>query len=430
MSAAQRSLTIWRWARPLGEAFFYAPVFFLYWNESLPVERVLQLEAVYYFAVVVLEVPSGVLSDRVGRALTLRLSAAAGVIAYALFVVAEGSFLGFAAAQVALAVHFSFRSGTDAAWHYDLLEHEGLAHEFAAREARLRSNAFWVRAGCALVGGGVGTLDLGAPYALSLVAAGIVLVAMLASPELPSATASANIGVRSGGDLRLALGYLGRPFLGWVFAYVVLQTTLEHVPYEFMQPYLAAVFEGLGWNVAGTPLATGLVVAGVAVVGGAAARLAPAVMARFGALPTLVGVSALQTGVIAALSLAVHPVLAVLLLLRSVHPAIGHIVVDAVVAPRVARSERATYLSLHSLAGRTGYGAVLLGLGLLLGDTNRMSGDALRLVLGTCALFAALGTAVLLATRGRAERSDPPAPGGEPPTVGPGRRSRSGRSAS
>jgi hypothetical protein len=404
-NAAQRSLAIWRWARPLGEAFFYAPVFFLYWNESLGVERVLQLEAIYYFTVVVLEVPSGVLSDRVGRALTLRLSAAAGVVAYSLFVVAEGSFLGFAAAQVALAVHFSFRSGTDAAWHFDLLEHEGLAHEFAVREARLRSTAFWVRAGSALVGGGIGMFDLGAPYALSLIAAGVVLFAMLASPELPAASLSAPIPIRSGGELRRALGYLRQPFLAWVFAYVVLKTTLEHVPHEFMQPYLAAVFAGLGWNVASTPLATGVVVAGVAVIGGAAARLAPAAMTRFGALQTLIGVSLLQTAVIAALSLAVHPVLAVLLLLRSVHPAIGNIVVDAVVAPRVARSERATYLSLHSLAGRTGYGAVLLGLGVLAGDTNHMSGEDLRLVLGSCALFAALGTAALMATRGRAERA-------------------------
>jgi hypothetical protein len=406
MNAAQRSLAIWRWARPLGEAFFHAPVFFLYWNESLPVERVLQLEAIYYLAVVTLEVPSGVLSDRVGRALTLRLSAAAGVAAYALFVLAEGSFFGFAAAQVALAMHFSFRSGTDAAWHYDLLEHEGLAHEFPAREAHLKSTAFWVRAGCALVGGAVGSFDLGAPYALSLIAAAVVFTAMLASPELPAASASVHLGVRSGGELRRAVGYLRKPFLAWVFAYVILQTTLEHVPFEFMQPYLAAVFAGLGWNVAGAPLATGLVVAGVAVMGGAAARFAPAAMARFGALPTLIGVSALQTAVIAVLSLAVHPVLAVLLLLRSVHPAIGHIVVDAVIAPRVARSERATYLSLHSLAGRTGYGAVLLALGALLGDTARMSAEELSLVLGSCALFAVLGTVALLATRGRAERGD------------------------
>jgi MFS family permease len=408
VNAAQRSLAIWRWARPLGEAFFYAPVFFLYWNQSLTVERVLQLEAVYYFAVVVLEVPSGVLSDRVGRALTLRLSAAAGVVAYSLFFFAEGSFLGFAAAQVALAVHFSFRSGTDAAWHYDLLEHEGLAHEFPAREARLKAAAFWVRAACALVGGGVGSFDLAAPYALSLVAAGVVLAAMLASPELPAALAPADTHGRSGGALRRALGKLRRPFLAWVLAYVVLQTTLEHVPYEFMQPYLAAVFQGLGFDVAATPLATGFVVAGVAVVGGAAARLAPAAMARFGALPTLLGVSALQTAVIAALSLAVHPVLAVLLLLRSVQPAIGHIVVDAAVAPRVARSERATYLSLHSLAGRIGYSAVLLGLGVLVQDASRMSEHDLRLVLGSCAIFAAAGTAVLAALRGRAERAPSP----------------------
>lgn len=404
MTAAQRSLAIWQWARPLGQAFFWAPVFFLYWNESLPVERVLQLEAVYYLSVVVLEVPSGYLSDRVGRATTLRWSGAAGVLAYALFFYSSGTFAAFAAAQVALAVHFAFRSGTEEAWHYDLLEQEGLAHEFAARESRLASIGFWVRSACALLGGAVGVVDLSAPYGLSLVAAAIGLGLMLASPELRSAASAHAPGF--GAQVRRAVGYLRRPWLGWIFGYVVLQTTLEHVPYEFAQPYLAVVLDELGVNVRGTPLATGLMVAAVAFIGGWAATLAPGLMRRFGALKTLIGVAVLQSVVIALLATAVHPLLATLLLLRSVQPGIGHIVVAAAVAPRVARSERATFLSLHSLAGRAGYGSVLLGLGALVGGSGEMTSKELRLLLGTCAVLAALGIAALMATRRFAEDDD------------------------
>lgn len=400
LSPAARSLSIWRLASPLGQAFFWAPVFFLYWNTYLPVERVLQLEAAYYLSVVLLEVPSGYFSDRVGRIATLRISAAFGVVAYTLFFLGE-SFIMFFTGQVALAVHFSFRSGTDAAWHYDLLEEEGLADEYAEREARLARAGFWVRSVCALIGGAVGTFALGGAYALSLGAAIVVLGLMLASTELPAgATERAGFFVA---QMRSSFARLRHPFLGWIFGYVILQTTLEHVPYEFMQPYLAAVLDGAGVDVANTPLATGLVVAGVALVGGFAAGLAPAVQRSMGTVGTLLALTILQTAVIAVLAAAVHPMIAALLLLRSVQPAIGHVIVNAAVAPRVPRSERATYLSLHSLAGRALYGAVLLSLGALVGGAEVMTSAELRLVLGGCAALAFAGLVALGAARTRAE---------------------------
>ncbi len=403
MSPAARSLSIWRFASPLGQAFFWAPVFFLYWNAYLPVDRVLQLEAAYYLSVVLLEVPSGYFSDRVGRVATLRISSAFGMSAYALFFLGE-SFAVFFAAQVALAVHFSFRSGTDAAWHYDLLEQEGLEDEFAVREARRARAGFWVRSVCALIGGAIGTFALGGAYLLSFGVAVIVFGLMLATTELPAAAEE-----RAGSfsvQLRSSLARLRHPFLAWIFGYVILQTTLEHVPYEFMQPYLAAVLGGTGFDVANTPLATGVVVAVVALVGGWAAGLAPRVQRRLGTVGALLAITIIQTAIIAVLAAAVHPVIAALLLLRSVQPAIGHIIVNAAVAPRVPRSERATYLSLHSLAGRAGYGAVLLSLGALVGGAEVMTNAELRLLLGGCAVLALVGLVALGAARMRAEAAE------------------------
>ena len=47
-------------------ALFWMPLFFLYFSQHLDVAQVLRLEAVYYAAVVLLEVPTGVASDRRG----------------------------------------------------------------------------------------------------------------------------------------------------------------------------------------------------------------------------------------------------------------------------------------------------------------------------------------------------------------------------
>ena len=405
VSDAARNLALWRWASPLGQAFFHAPIFFLYWNQSLPVAHVLQLEAVYYLSVVVLEVPSGVFSDRVGRLRTLRLSAAAGVLAYALFFFFQG-FAAFAAAQTLLAVHFAFRSGTSAAWHFELLESEGRAHEFPEREAQLARHGFWVRAACGLSGGAVGIWMLGGAYALSCLAAVAVLALLFVSREVPVSAPHASPFLHGIGR---SLARLRNPWLAWIFATVVLRTTLDHIPYEFVQPWLATALGARGIDPVRTPLATGALIAAVAVVGGWAAGWAPPLLRRLGAAWTLLGVMIVQTAVIAALASAVHPLLAVLVLFRSVQPAVATVVVDAVVAPVVPASERATYLSLHSLAGRAGYGAVLLALGAVVGPVAVMSPAELRAALSVSAVLGGVGIAALALTRGRASRAAPEA---------------------
>ena len=101
--------------------------------------------------------------------------------------------------------------------------------------------------------------------------------------------------------------------------------------------------------------------------------------------------------------------LSMLLVLRSVHPAIGHIVASARVTPRIPRSERATYLSLHSLAGRAGYGAVLLSLAALAGASEVVTAADLKILLGACTALAGVGLVALLATRTRAESAARPA---------------------
>jgi predicted MFS family arabinose efflux permease len=378
-TAAERSLRLWGVTVPLTRALFYAPVFFLYLNSHLSIERVLQLEAIYYLAVVVLEVPSGYLSDRVGRAPTLRISAAAAVVAYLLFLFGD-SFLVFALAQIVFATFFAFLSGTEAAYHVDLLESLGRADEFAERQGRLLRRAFYVKAASALVGGFAGSFDLRAPYALSAIGA-LALFALLLFLREPPHHGPETPPFRQ--QLRSTTGRLAQPALAWICAYVVVQTTLEHVPFEFAQPWLARLFGESGEAVRNTPIATGVLLAGVAWLGAVASGRAASLRRRFGTAPTLLGLTALQTLVIAAMAAFVHPIVGFLIVLRSVQPAVGNVLVAAAVAPRLPRHERATFLSLLSLAGRVGYASTLFGLSMLAsGDA-----DALPRMLGVAALL-------------------------------------------
>src|SRR5690606_36012047 len=124
-----RNLQLYPWYLTLYSCFFWLPVFFLYFSRRVSPDEVLILEAIYYAAVVLLEVPSGYASDRLGRKLTLLLSALCFSLAYTLFAASEG-FLALAVAQALLGAAFALNSGTDSAFHYDSLQALGREAEF------------------------------------------------------------------------------------------------------------------------------------------------------------------------------------------------------------------------------------------------------------------------------------------------------------
>ena len=107
-AASERNVRLYPWYAAAFHGMFWLPVFFLYFREHLTIGQVLRLEAVYYAAVVLLEVPSGYFSDAIGRKPTLVIASLGLLAAYALFFVG-GSFAVFAAAQVCFAVAWSER---------------------------------------------------------------------------------------------------------------------------------------------------------------------------------------------------------------------------------------------------------------------------------------------------------------------------------
>jgi hypothetical protein len=386
----ERNLRLYQWYLPLSRVNFWSPVFFLFFNARFPIDRVLQLEAVYYLAVVAIEIPSGYLSDRVGRAVTLRLSAAGFSAAFLLFLLGGASFVAFAAAQVSLAFGYASRSGTDESFHFDSLLAQRREHEFAAREALLSRNGYLAASASAVLGGAVALADLRLAYllgfALSLVTLGVTL-GMREPPREASGWDAAPFAPQ----LRRCVAFLRRPLLAWLFAFVVLRTTLEHVPYEFAQPYLAAVLGESAASVARTPLVSGVVTAGYALVAALAAARSMRLRDRFGVGGTLLGLTAFQTLLIGAMAAVVHPLVVGLLLFRSSLSAVSSVVVNAAVAPLVPAAQRATYLSLHSLAGRLGYAAVLAGLSLLVEPGFRGDPEAVARMLRWCTGLALAG---------------------------------------
>lgn len=412
----QGNLTRYPWLHIGRSALFWMPVFVLYFSSILAPAEVLRLEAIYYAGVVVLEVPSGYLSDRFGRRPTLLMASVAWVLGSATLAIG-GPFWAFAAGQLLLAAGMALQSGTDTSLLYDTLVALGRTDELAEREASAQSRAFATLALSALIGGGVASVALWLGHALSALAGCVAVVAAWGLVEPPGH----GIAEPPLAQASRILDRLRDPVLRWTLAQGIGLTVAIHVPYELMQPWLQHLVAPLDPQGA---LAVAPPVAGVAtsVMMGLAAALGPRGprLARRLGVPGAALVSwALLVGVIGSMAIAVHPVLLPLLALRSVPSALAGPILVATTHPRLPSGLRATWLSLQSLSGRLAFALALALSAQGLDVHGCWSLEAMRALLVPATALAGLWAVGLwLAAPADLRPPDPPPPAPTPPDPG------------
>ena len=341
----------------------WLPVFFLYFNAHLDIKDVIVLESIYYISVVILEVPSGYFSDYFGRKITLVLSSLFFGIAYAIFGLADPQFSLFVIAQLFLAGGMSFMSGTTTSFHYEALQEKGLESTFADREASVQSLEQYAGGFAVLAGGVLGAWHLNLGYIVSLVCIIPALIICILFTE-PKTNAEHHDAVEKG--VLNVISYLKFPELRWIFLFSIVLFILTHIPYEFYQPYLDLLdLEALSMN---TAITSGVLFAFARFVGAATAARSTRWVRKYG-LKRMCYISlVIQIGLIALLGFVLHPVVAALLLLRGISMALTRAPLNAEIAPRIAKSQRASYFSMQSLAGRLAYASSLFFLSIPVGD--------------------------------------------------------------
>ncbi len=349
-------------------ALFWLPVFFLYLASVVSVREVLWLESLYYAAVVVLEVPSGYLSDRVGRRPTLIVAAALWAASGFLFFSAR-SFAGFAAAQVCLAAGRAFQSGTDRALLFDSLKALGREAEYGRREAQALSVAYVTLSVSAVLGGLLAGFGLALPYLFfalgSLIALGIAITF-----REPDRTERAEAPLR---QLSLVVARARDPLLLWLLCFAVVAHVLGHVAYELVQPWLEFLFDDAASARARTPATSGILFGVTMALGAIGSAKAIALRDRFGAGNTLLLTMAVQLLVLGAMALRAHPLLVPLAALRSLPEAMAVPIRGALIQPRLGSGLRATWFSVESLVSRLAFSASLALCGAVVGEAEDLT---------------------------------------------------------
>jgi len=401
----RRTADLYQWYATLAEASFWVPVFFLYLAAHLPLDAVLILEAVYFFGVVVIEVPSGWFSDRLGRRPTMLIGGLLMAASHGLMFIgpwtAAGDAIGsplfylFAAALILRAGGMAFRSGTDTALHYDALLACGAQGEFAEREARASRRRFYGAAVAALIGGLSALIDLRVPYLLSFGAAIAIILIVLRMRE-PSMHADDRSQANLARQIGACIGQWRSGVLLLLFVYAAMMIVLNHIPYEYFQPYIETVLGEDGRSVAATPAVAGLHVAATFWIAGWVGARSIRLRDRIGLWAVLLLATTLQAALIGLMWMWVSVPIMLLLLLRSCPRALMTPPLNAAVTGAVPTTIRATYLSLQSLAGRLSFSGVLVLLTLAVPMTARAEWSAIHVQIGMAAI-GAIACVVLVA---------------------------------
>ncbi|MFC4356725.1 MFS transporter [Halobium salinum] len=189
------------------------------------------LDGAFFATLLLAELPTGYVGDRLGRRNALVLSSVGVGLAAAVFGLVE-SFPAFFAVYVLWGVAQTFRTGNDSAWLYDTLAGYGEVGTFTRVRGRGLAVLLGTNAATAVAGGYLYGLDPRYPF----LATGLVNLAgvpvLLSLPESPVADGDRF----TLGDARRALSGLLAPGLRWFVAYAALFYSLGWAADVFIQP--------------------------------------------------------------------------------------------------------------------------------------------------------------------------------------------------
>jgi MFS family permease len=154
----------------------------LFWKDhiGLSLTQILLLQGILSIVMVVMEYPSGYISDRIGYRVSLTLAALLGMVGWGVYTVAV-SFLDVMAAEILLGTSLAFISGSDSAMLYETLKNEGAEQHYARHQGRMSGFA---QAGEALGAVFAGVLYAYAPLLPFILQIGVWFLALLVTRSM------------------------------------------------------------------------------------------------------------------------------------------------------------------------------------------------------------------------------------------------------
>jgi MFS family permease len=396
------NIRLYPWFTFFRSLIFWQAIWFLYFQHKLSAAEAILLAAVFDIGTTALEVPSGYLSDRVGRRFTLLLATLAASTGCLLLAIG-GGFWVFAIAQICLGAGSAFASGTDNALLFESLDGEGRADEIQTHELRAWRFSFSALAVSALAGGVLAASS--APLAYLASATGALVAALIAWRFVEPQHRSTEENAESGHGRAENVGLMARnPTLIWFFGLTVAMYVLSHVPFVFGQPFIQEALQTIGLG-GEAPIVSGGVSAAMMFISVATSWIAASLHRRMGVGALVLTALSMQIGLVGILALTNHPIAIAFLLLRMVPDSLARPFILARVQPILSNRYRATYLSFQSFCGRLILAGTLIVFSLGTTGEGQMSHPEIRAIMiwyiaGGLIVFAGLAATLRFQLKG------------------------------
>lgn len=219
----------------------------LFWKDQigLSLSEILLLQALFSLATLLMEFPSGYLSDRMGYRFALNLACFFGITGWTTYTLAT-SFAGVLVAELQLGISYAFISGADSALLYETLRHEGKEEEYAKHDGRMTA---WAQAGEAAGAIGAGALYAWFPLLPFLLQIGVWISALAVCRNLrdiPAATRQTSSHLREALEIARK-AFLLKPGLRYSILFASLLGLASFYPVWLIQPYMQSFNVPLAW---------------------------------------------------------------------------------------------------------------------------------------------------------------------------------------
>lgn len=382
-----RDLRFFYLFRLLSTSYLFVPVTVAFAaSRGLGFVEIMLLNSIYCLVVIVAEVPTGAIADRMGRRPAMMAGAVAMVAACITYLMAHG-FWGFAAAEALAALSMTLCSGADSAYLFDLLNDHGRGEEYARREGTASA---WHQGGNTVAfaaGGLLGAQSLALPY---IVTAGVATMAFFVAlgmrrdrPNPESVPSPREYIGHMHASVRTVLRH---ERLLWAIGYSAVVFVLLRATIYLYQPYLKSAGYGIAQ--------TGLVFAAVYLVAAAVAHHADWLRRKFAEASLLWGLLAILVVTFFALGgLRMGPWMLAVLVVQAAANGLYSPLVKPLLNREIYDSRRrATVLSVESMVRRTAFGLFSPAVGGLMD----IWGPGAGLIL--CGAFGLVGFALLYGT--------------------------------
>jgi len=218
----------------------------LFWKDQigLSLTQILLLQAIFSLATLVMEFPSGYLSDRLGYRFSLNLACLLGISGWTTYTLAS-SFTGVLVAELQLGASYAFISGADSALLFETLRQAGQEEHYAQHDGRMTA---WAQGGEAAGAIGAGFLYSWLPLLPFILQVGIWVAALVICRRLKDVPAPPR---EITSHLREAMTIAKQAVVVPGVRYTILLAALlglaSFYPVWLIQPYMQALNVPLSW---------------------------------------------------------------------------------------------------------------------------------------------------------------------------------------